>query len=66
MDCILDDCFIPINRSVMAIITSHVEKKDMRRTPDSVEALDSVDLLVKETDTQTQAGVKLGLKHKLK
>lgn len=42
MDCILDDCFIPINRSVMAIITSRVEKKNMRRTQDSVEALDSV------------------------
>lgn len=36
MDFILDNCFIPINRSVMVIITSHLEKKDMRRTQDSV------------------------------
>lgn len=42
MDCILDDCFIPISRSVMVIITFHVEKKDVRRTQDSVEAFDSV------------------------
>lgn len=42
MDWILDDCLIPIIRSVVIIITSLVEKKDARRTQDGVEAFGGV------------------------